>query len=96
MGNNDGKYHYQGIDNADKADYYGFYFDRWFTRQSHNSRLKELPEIKKTMMYGGYYRVDVDFKLSILALNTLYFNKKNDPTGQVMRLLASSPGCESS
>lgn len=78
IGNNDGKKDYQGIDMSDKADYYGFYFDHWFTMHSHNSRLKELDEIKKTLMYAGYYRVDVDSKLSILALNTVYFNKKND------------------
>jgi hypothetical protein len=26
MGNNDGKYHYDAIDKADKADYYGSFF----------------------------------------------------------------------
>ena len=31
-------------------------------------------------MNGGYYRVDVSDKISVLALNTLYYNKKNDPT----------------
>lgn len=34
------------------------------------------------MLYGGYYRVDIDSKLSVLALNTLYWNKKNDGSKQ--------------
>ena len=33
-------------------------------------------------MYGGYYRADVDAHISILAVNTLYMNKKNNATTQ--------------
>ena len=38
--------------------------------------------MKDTLLFGGFYRVDVDSKLSILAVNTLYLNKKNDATNQ--------------
>ena len=82
MGNNDGKFHYQGVDPKDKADFYTFYFSKWFEGLSYNSKLKSLPEMKKTFLKGGYYRVDVDNSLSVLALNSLYWNKKNDPTNQ--------------
>lgn len=48
----------------------------------YNSRLSNLAEIKKTFLNGGYYRVDVDSKLSVLSTNTLYFNSKNDDSNQ--------------
>jgi hypothetical protein len=76
MGNNDGKYHYQGVEKADKADYYGFFFQHWF--QNHPLLSSRLSSIEKTFKYGGYYRLDIDSKLSVLAINTLYLNKKND------------------
>jgi hypothetical protein len=82
MGNNDGKYHYQGIDRADKTDYYGFFFEKWFKNHPLISKEAQLQQIETTFKYGGYYRVDVDSKLSILAVNTMYLNKKNDPTTQ--------------
>lgn len=79
LGNNDGKYHYQGIDPEIKEDYYGTFYQHWFSEHPRNSKL---PGVKETFSYGGYYRVDVDDKLTVLALNTLYINKKNDPTTQ--------------
>lgn len=82
LGNNDGKYHYSGEDSANKADYYGAYFQDFFGSQPFNKRLPELREVKRTLMSGGYFRVDVDSKLSILSVNTLYLNKKNDATAQ--------------
>ena len=82
MGNNDGKYHYEGIDKADKADYYGFFFQHWFLSHPTNKKIPALSTIEHSFKYGGYYRVDIDSKLSVLAVNTLYMNKKNDPTGQ--------------
>ena len=48
MGNNDGKYHYQGIDKADKADYYGFFFKHWFTAHPTNSKLSSISTIEHT------------------------------------------------
>ena len=78
MGNNDPKYHYQGIDPADKADFYGMYLEHWFTEHPFNAHL--VPSVKDTLMFVGYYRVDVDDNLSILAVNTLYLNKKNNDT----------------
>lgn len=82
MGNNDGKYHYRGIDLADKSDYYTFFFNHWFSAHPLNSKLPELPQVEKTFLSAGYYRVDLTSNLSILAVNTLYLNKKNDFTNQ--------------
>jgi hypothetical protein len=82
IGNNDPKYHYQGIDPEDKADFYGTFFQHWFSEHPRNSRLPELASVKQTFMFGGYYRVDLDDKLAFLALNTLYLNKKNNATLQ--------------
>lgn len=82
LGNNDPKYHYEGLDLADKDEYFSFLYNAWFNLLPFNSGLKNLSEIKNTMMNGGYYRVDIDSKLTILAINTLYFNTKNDATNQ--------------
>ena len=79
MGNNDGKYHYVGIDKADKEDYYGFFFERWFQNHPLIAKDPSLKSIETSFKYGGYYRADIDAKISILAVNTMYLNKKNDP-----------------
>ena len=36
MGNNDPKYHYLGISQADRAEYYGFLYNAWFSLISGN------------------------------------------------------------
>ncbi len=82
LGNNDGKYHYDGLSLEDRDEYYSFYYDHWFTQMPGNKDMASQTEIINTFKTGGYYRVDIDSKLSVLALNTLYFNKKNDETGQ--------------
>lgn len=46
------------------------------------SKLPSIATIEHTFMYGGYYRVDIDSRLSVLAVNTLYMNKKNVFTDQ--------------
>ena len=60
MGNNDGKYHYQAIDYADKTDYYGFFFERWFKNHPLMSKEAYLKSLETTFKYAGTYRVDVD------------------------------------
>ncbi len=82
MGNNDGKYHYQGIDEADKADYYGFFYQRWFINHPLYSKVASLKAAESTFKYAGYYRIDIDSKVSVLSINTMYLNKKNIPTHQ--------------
>ena len=53
-----------------KADFYGFLYDLWFSNWPGNTSLVEDSAIKSTFMDGGYYRVDVNEHLSVLALNT--------------------------
>ena len=68
------------MDLADKEDFYGSFLQHWFIDHPYNNRLVD--QIKDTFMYGGYYRADVDAHISILAVNTLYMNKKNNATTQ--------------
>lgn len=82
FGNNDPKYHYLGLNNDDKEEYYSALYHAWFETIPKNSKLPNLKDIKQSFMNGGYYRVDIDSKLTILSTNTLYWNKKNDPTNQ--------------
>jgi hypothetical protein len=39
FGNNDGRYHNEAIDEADKADYYNFVFDLWLNKLPGNANL---------------------------------------------------------
>ena len=45
--------------------------------------MENFAEVKKTFEIGGFYRVDVTDRLSILTLNTLFYNKKNSVTDQM-------------
>lgn len=82
IGNNDGKWHYRAEDSSDKIDYYSAYFRDWFGGSTFNSRLPEIEEVKRTLLSGGYFRVDIDENLSVLSVNTLYLNSKNDNSTQ--------------
>ncbi|CDW74027.1 UNKNOWN [Stylonychia lemnae] len=82
LGNNDPKYHYMALNEDDKDEYYGFIYQNWMQTQSYNSNLKNFGTIKSTMLKGGYYRADIDSTLSVMAVNTLYFNEKNDISQQ--------------
>ena len=31
-------------------------------------------------MFGGYYRVDLDEKVTVIALNTMYYDSERDET----------------
>jgi 3',5'-cyclic AMP phosphodiesterase CpdA len=64
----------------EKDEYYTYLFNLWFSEGSFNGKNLDTSAIKKTFMNGGYYRVDLSKSVSVLALNTLYYNKKNDPT----------------
>jgi len=78
VGNNDNKYHDLATKDEDKESFYAFLYGKWITEMAGNKKLRDLevPENKKiydTFMEGAYYRVDITDKVSILALNTMYF-----------------------
>ncbi len=53
-------------------------FRNWFENLPFNAKYLDLEDINKTFQAGGYYRVDLTNNISVLALNTLMFNKKNN------------------
>jgi len=73
FGNNDGRYHDEAIDETDKSDYYNFVYDLWFNKIPGNANL-DLASIKTTLTNGGYYRADISPTLSILSVNSMYFD----------------------
>ena len=83
MGNNDWIYHYQSPYESIKSDFFSPMFDNWFAdlpKMAANSTL--LTSIKSTFMNGGYYRIDIDENIAVLAINSLMYNSKNQPDRQ--------------
>ena len=70
LGNNDSQYHNQAPNEDMKSDFYGFLYDLWFTGMPGNAELADDPTVKSSFMEGGYYRADVDDKISVLAINS--------------------------
>lgn len=79
FGNNDGRYHDEAIDEVDKSDYYNFVYDLWFNQLPGNASL-DLKSIKTTLTAAGYYRADVTPTLSLLSLNSMYFDYSDNST----------------
>ena len=77
FGNNDGRYHDEAIDEADKSDYYSFIYDLWFNQFAGNAGL-DLASIKSTINVAGYYRADVSSNVSVLSLNSMYFDNDDN------------------
>jgi len=77
FGNNDFDLDDQVANETQKPEFYGRMFDMWFTNHKTNSQKMNLTLIRPTFMNGGYYRVDLTPKLSVLALNTVMYLYKN-------------------
>jgi hypothetical protein len=71
LGNNDGRFHDQAIDESDKSDYYPYLYDLWFKDFAGNQSF-DLAEIEKSLLKAGYYRADVTSKLTVLQMNSMY------------------------
>lgn len=82
FGNNDWLFHYQSPAEVNKSNFYPVMFDYWFKSQPMSAGRKDLASIQETFLDGGYYRLDLNPKLSVLALNTLMWNTRNDYTMQ--------------
>lgn len=55
-----------------------FYWRAFFETHPTNSKLKQLKEMKETWMKGGYFTTLLDKDLSVISLDTLYFDSDND------------------
>ena len=57
-------------------------YEAWFANHTYNSEHMDLELVRKTFFKGGYYRVDLSDEVSVLAMNTIAFSKKNDRANQ--------------
>jgi Calcineurin-like phosphoesterase len=78
VGNNDNEFHYEVPLENEKGKWYDFLYGLWFEESQSLAIQQNLASIKETFINGGYYKVDVNEQLSVIALNTLYYSKKND------------------
>ena len=85
FGNNDSKYHDNPIPDSDRDFFYDYVYRLWFELLPANAKhLLKLPEetkeaIRSDFMTGGYYRIDLQDDLSVLSLNSLYYDSERDP-----------------
>lgn len=77
VGNNDNELHYEVPGVKEKGRWYDFLYELWFEESQSELIQQNLGLIKETFFNGGYYRIDINGQLSVVALNTLYFSKKN-------------------
>lgn len=73
FGNNDCKIHNSAPFPEEKVEYYNFMFDLWF--KDHKGNQKFADQVESTFKNGGYYRVDLADKVSLLSINSLQYNK---------------------
>ena len=88
MGNNDVLFHYQPPECSNKTEFYGFLFDLWFNNVKQNEPFAA--HAKESMLEGGYFRMRVSKRLSVISLNTLYLSTRNDfraQCGEAERML---------
>jgi hypothetical protein len=79
IGNNDGRYHNQAIDEDDKDNYYSFLYDLWFKNSPQNANL-DLAQIQTDLMTAGYYRADITDVLTVLQVNSMYVTTDDTTT----------------
>ncbi len=78
FGNNDFDLDDEPANETTKHEFYGRIFKMWFEENPTNSKKMNLTAVNETFMNGGYYRVDLNDKLSVLALNTVMYLWKNE------------------
>ena len=79
VGNNDG-YHSQAPPEEEKSKLFDFIYDLWFTQMPGNAGISA--EIKDTFKSAGYYRVDLDDKISVLTFDNEYMDIDDDVSVQ--------------
>ena len=73
FGNNDCKFHDSAPSQDEKDEYYNFIFELWF--KNHPANVPFAEAVEHTFKYGGYYEIEVTPSFSLVALNTMYYNK---------------------
>ena len=80
FGNNDCEYHDNPEPLEDDKLFYEFIYDLWFDMLPGNKNSEiltpQLDKIKETFHYGGFYRVDLTDEVSVLAINTLFYDSE--------------------
>ena len=79
LGNNDSEFHDNPIPNNDSFFFYDYLYNLWFRFMPGN--VNSLTDDQKSDIYdsfvkGGYYRVDLNDKLSVISMNTLFFDSE--------------------
>jgi len=77
FGNNDFDIDDEPANDTTKFEFYSRIFKMWFEEQPKNFKTLNLTSIRPTFLKGGYYRVDLTPKLTVLALNTVMYLYKN-------------------
>ena len=80
FGNNDCEYHDNPEPLEDDQPFYKFIYDLWFEKLPGNKNSEilapQLATIKETFLYGGFYGVDLTDEISVLAINTLFYDSE--------------------
>ena len=75
IGNNDVPQHYKAVDPDLDLEYYQDFFKSFFTNHKANrERIDTLPNILATIQKGGWYNLDITPNLTIISLNTLWYD----------------------
>ena len=77
FGNNDSEYHDNPTPHNNEFFFYDFMFNLWFRNLPENDlqmAKAQKDSVYATFIEGGYYRVDLTDNLSVLVLNTLYYD----------------------
>ena len=81
IGNNDGRYHDEAIDEDDKTEYYSFLYNLWFNELTGNKGLSN-DTVKSDVLAGGYYAVNIpNTNYTVINMNAMYCDAED--TGKV-------------
>ena len=76
IGNNDLLNHYQAPSSIEKAMFYGDLYKMWFENVEANYEAVK-SDVPETFRQGGYYRWDLSSEVTLLSINSIFMNFKN-------------------
>jgi predicted phosphodiesterase len=77
FGNNDFQFHYQAPNVTDRQAFYSSIYNNWFVDNAFNAAHLDQELVRTTFFTGGYYRVNLNQNVSVLAFNSLVWSNKN-------------------